>query len=237
MSGSMRAAQIFISYRRDDTAGYARAIADELGRHFGADRVFIDVDDINAGLPFSEVIQRAMGESEVLLVLIGKRWRGEREGGAPVRIAEAGDLVRQEVAAGLAKRMRVIPLLFDGAVMPTEAQLPDALRPLAGRNALEIGNTRFAADIERLVGALREALDVGAGGTGAVAPRCVGVAGGCRARCRRDAGRGLLAAACALASRRAPGPRVDQRRLAGRGQLRLAGRPLRRALRLQRRGR
>jgi TIR domain len=154
----MRAAQIFISYRRDDAAGYARAVYDELARHFGADRVFIDVDDIDAGERFGEVIQRAMGESQVLLVLIGKRWQGEREGGALPRLRDPADLVRKEVATGLARGMVVMPLLLDGAAMPTEAQLPDELRALAQRNALEIGNTRFAADVERLVAALREAL-------------------------------------------------------------------------------
>jgi hypothetical protein len=153
----MRAAQIFISYRRDDAAGYARAVYDELARHFGADRVFIDVDDIDAGERFAEVIQRAMGESQVLLVLIGKRWQGEREGAAP-RLRDPNDLVRKEVASGLARGMVVVPLLLDGAAMPTEAQLPDELRALAQRNALEIGNTRFAADLERLVAALRETL-------------------------------------------------------------------------------
>jgi hypothetical protein len=153
----MRQAQIFISYRRDDTAGYARAVYDELARQFGADRVFIDVDDIGAGQPFDEVIERAVGESKVLVVMIGKRWLGERDG-QPPRIGEAGDFVRREVAAALAKGMRVIPVLLDRAAMPTEAQLPNELRPLARRNALEVDNTRFATDIERLVGALREAL-------------------------------------------------------------------------------
>ena len=109
----MQQPQIFISYRRDDAAGYARAVNDELVRCFGAERVFIDVDDINAGQPFSEVIQRSVGDSAVLLALIGKRWRGERDGAAP-RIFEADDFVRQEVAAGLAKGLRVIPVLLDG---------------------------------------------------------------------------------------------------------------------------
>ena len=153
----MQKAQIFISYRRDDTAGYARAIYDELAQHFTAERVFIDVDDIGAGQAFDEVIQRAMGESQVLLVMIGKRWLGEREG-LPARITEADDFVRLEVAAGLAKGMRVIPLLLDGAAMPAAAQLPELVRPLARRNALEIGNTRFRADMDRLVTALRDAL-------------------------------------------------------------------------------
>ncbi len=150
-------AQIFISYRRDDAAGYARAVYAELARQFGAERVFMDVDDIGAGQMFDEVIQRAVGESKVLLVMMGKRWQGEREG-RPPRIADAGDFVRLEVAAGLADGLHVIPLLLDGATMPGEAQLPEELRPLVRRNALEIGNTRFAADVQRLVAALREAL-------------------------------------------------------------------------------
>ncbi len=153
----MQQPHIFVSYRRDDAAGYARAVHDELVRCFGAERVFIDVDDINAGQAFSEVIQRSVGSSAVLLALIGKRWRGEREGAAP-RIFEAGDFVRQEVAAGLAKGLRVIPVLLDGVAMPDPAQLPPDLVALPGRNALVLDNTRFAADMAELVREVRGAL-------------------------------------------------------------------------------
>jgi hypothetical protein len=93
----------------------------------------------------------------VLLALIGKRWRGERDGAGP-RILEAGDFVRQEVAAGLAKGLRVIPMLLDGVAMPEPAQLPPDLGTLAGRNALELDNTRFAADMAHLVREVRGAL-------------------------------------------------------------------------------
>lgn len=153
----MPESQIFISYRRDDAAGYARAVNDELTRCFGAARVFIDVDDIHAGQPFSEVIQRSVADSAVLLALIGKRWLGERDG-APPRISEAGDFVRQEVAVGLAKGIRVIPVLLDGAVMPDPSHLPPELAQLAGRNALELDNSRFAADLARLMSEVRGAL-------------------------------------------------------------------------------
>jgi hypothetical protein len=153
----MQPAQVFISYRRDDAAGYARAIYDELAQHFGADCVFIDVDDIRAGQTFSEVIDHAVGASAALLVLMGRRWLGEREG-APPRIDDAGDFVRREVAAGLARGICVIPVLLDGAALPDAAQLPAELRPLLGRNALAVDNARFAADIGRLVAAVRLAL-------------------------------------------------------------------------------
>lgn len=156
---------IFISYRRDDAAGYARAVYDALALRFGAERVFMDVDDIHAGEAFADVIRREVGGSTLLLVLIGRRWLGERAG-QPARIADAGDFVRIEVAAALASGVRVIPLLLDGAPMPAAAQLPDDLRALAGRNALELDNSRYAADIERLVDAVAEAL-----GEPRVAPR------------------------------------------------------------------
>jgi hypothetical protein len=103
-----------------------------------------------------------------LLALIGKRWRGERDGAAP-RIFESGDFVRQEVAAGLAKGLRVIPVLLDGVAMPDATQLPPDLGALAGRNALELDNTRFAADIARLVREVRGAL--GEDATPAPTPR------------------------------------------------------------------
>lgn len=154
---SMRHAQVFISYRRDDAAGYARAIGDALAAHLGADRVFIDVDDIQPGQRFAQVIQREVTDAKVLLVLIGRRWRGERDG-APPRIEEPTDFVRCEVAAGLASTAQVIPVLLDGTTMPAEAQLPADLRALAGRNALTLDNARYADDMSRLLAAVRKAL-------------------------------------------------------------------------------
>jgi hypothetical protein len=150
--------QIFISYRRDDTAGYARALNDALAQQFGAERVFIDVDDIGAGQAFDARIAQAIGQARVLLVLIGPRWLAAHDGGAP-RLHHADDFVRREVATGLARGLRVIPLLFDGAPMPSEAQLPAPLQALARRQALVMDPRRFAADSEQLLAVLRQALD------------------------------------------------------------------------------
>ena len=153
----MPAAAIFISYRRDDAAGYARAVGDRLAQAFGADRVFVDVDDIYAGQAFEQVIARAVGEAKVVLVLIGKRWRGETADGT-ARIDAPHDLVRREVATALAAGARVVPVLLDGAAMPEPASLPEDIRALALRNAIELHNTRFDADMNRLLAAVRESL-------------------------------------------------------------------------------
>lgn len=247
-----QAPQIFISYRRDDAAGYARAVCDELARHFGAERVFMDVDDIGAGQAFDDAIRQAVGASRVLLVVMGKRWQGERAGAAP-RINDAGDFVRLEVAAALAAGLRVIPLLIDGATIPTEAQLPDELRALARRNALGIDYSRFAADIERLVAAVRDALGEPApmpASTAALLPSSPGSTTAPPGTPRRAVAvsmavamavsifAAVIVALIMLWQPRSarPSPRRCERRGPGRKQFRLAERPLPGAFQLQWRG-
>ena len=140
---------IFISYRRDDSAGYARAVYEALARHWGADQVFMDVDDIGAGQAFAQVLQQAVGDSRVLLVLIGPRWAGPRPG-QPPRLHEPDDFVSFEVATALARGLPVLPLLLDGATMPAPEPLPQPLKALAGLQALELRHSQFAADMDRL---------------------------------------------------------------------------------------
>ena len=150
-------APIFISYRRDDASGHARAVEQALARHFGADRVFIDVDDIVTGEAFDQRLRIAVAGASVVLVLIGRRWRGERPDrpDLPPRLFDAGDFVHREVATALAAGVPVLPLLLDDAQMPAPADLPADLQALTGRHALALDHRRFAADIERLVKALQ----------------------------------------------------------------------------------
>ena len=152
--------KVFISYRRDDAAGYARAIYEALSERFSRDNIFMDVDAIEPGLPFDEVIRDAVGQSEVLLVLIGARWLVPDDKGRS-RLDDERDFVRLEIAAALARDTRVIPVLLDGTPMPTEAALPEALRGLVWRNALEISNSRFNSDVARLADALSRVLGDG----------------------------------------------------------------------------
>jgi hypothetical protein len=148
---------IFISYRRDDSAGYTRAVYDQLAKRFTKERIFMDVDAIEPGLPFDEVINQAVGRCEILLAMIGKRWMEQQPGVGP-RINDEKDFVRLEIAAALSRNVRVIPVLLDGAGMPTEELLPEPLRALARRNAIEISNSRFNSDVDRLVEAVSKVL-------------------------------------------------------------------------------
>ena len=150
--------KIFISYRRDDSAGYAQAINGQLVQAFSRDDVFMDVDTMEPGVDFVRAIQRAVGECDVLLALIGKRWEfGDRSDSS--RLSDPNDFIRLEVSTALARDIRVIPVLVDGMSMPKEETLPEPLKPLTRRNAIEVSNTRFNFDIERLVGTVRRVLD------------------------------------------------------------------------------
>jgi|GEM_PF-4316757 len=156
---------VFISYRRDDAAGYARAIYDQLTERFEAAQVFMDVDAIEPGLPFDEVIRKAVGQCEVLLVLIGSRWLEVQPDGRR-RLDDERDFVRLEIGAALARNIRVIPVLLDGAQMPAENALPEPVRGLVWRNAIEVSNTRFTSDVNRLADVLAKVL----GGAGTPPP-------------------------------------------------------------------
>jgi TIR domain len=153
----MRSGNIFLNYRRDDTAGHAGRLFDRLNHRFPG-RIFRDVTGIAYGLDFSEEIERKLASCQVLIVLIGKHWLTLTNENGYRRLNDEHDFVRLEVASGLRRNIRVIPVLVGGARMPRSDELPKDLRPLVKRNALEITEPDFDNDVARLIQALEEAL-------------------------------------------------------------------------------
>jgi hypothetical protein len=153
----MARSRIFISYRRDDAAGYSHAIHDRLADHLGGDQLFMDVHDIAPGADFARRLRDVVQGCEVVVALIGKRWVGEREG-QPARIHDERDWVRIEVAEALRRGIRVIPVLLDGARLPAAEDLPDDLQGLRLLNSMEVRTTRLDADVRDLVGATVQAV-------------------------------------------------------------------------------
>jgi formylglycine-generating enzyme required for sulfatase activity len=149
--------RIFISYRRDDSAGYAGRLYDRLSERFGGDQIFMDIDTIEPGLDFVEVIEKAVGSCDALIALIGRQWLTITDA-AGRRLDKPEDPVRLEIATALDRNIRVIPVLVRGATMPRSTDLPDALKKLARRNALEISDTRFHYDVDRLIETLEKVL-------------------------------------------------------------------------------
>ena len=144
------AGRIFISYRRADTANQAGWLADRLAGHFGRPQVVRDVDSIQLGNDFADVIAAAVTSCDVLLALIGHQWLAAAAG--------PDDFVRVEIEAALTRGVQVIPVLVDGARMPTAAQLPPSLALLAQRQALSLGAANPELDVSRLMQVLNQSI-------------------------------------------------------------------------------
>ena len=145
---------VFISYRREDSAGFAGRIDDRLSRRLDAKSVFLDVDNIQPGLDFVEVLAEKLRVCDALIAVIGKNWNSSADKDNRRRLDDPDDFVRIEIEAALRRGIRVIPVLVDGAAMPRREDLPDSLQKLRRRQAIEISHNRFDSDVERLTRAL-----------------------------------------------------------------------------------
>lgn len=147
-----------MSYRRDDTDYPAAWLFAELARHFDKGQVFKDVDSIELGDDFAEVITGAVASCDVLLALIGRRWLTVTDQDGRRRLDNPDDFVRLEIEAALTRNVRVIPILVEAAGMPQAGELPPSLAKLARRQALELSPSRFGLDAQRLLRTLDRTL-------------------------------------------------------------------------------
>jgi hypothetical protein len=145
--------RIFISYRREETAYAAGWLFDRLVEHFGRGQVFKDVDSIQLGDDFVEVITAAVGSCNPGHTIPGDAGRR--------RLDNPEDFVRLEIQAALTRDIRVIPILVDGARMPRAGELAPSLAKLVRRQALELSPSRFAFDTGRLLEVLDNTLAEG----------------------------------------------------------------------------
>jgi hypothetical protein len=143
--------KIFISYRREDAPGYAGRLYDRLRDEFGRDNVFIDVDTLRPGDDFVEAIRDRLAGCDPMLVVIGPRWISAVDGQEKRRLDDENDYVRLEVQTALERGVRTIPVLVERAAMPQPLDLPEPIRPLSRRHAIELSDTRWEYDIQTLV--------------------------------------------------------------------------------------
>lgn len=148
-------AEIFLSYRRQDSRSATGRLEDALRARFGEGRVFRDSESIAAGDDFAAAIRRAVGTATVVLAVIGPDWLAACDEAGRRRLDDAGDFVRLEIAAALAAGIPVIPVLVEGATMPGEADLPPDLRAFARCQAVELGDRRWRQDLDALAATLQ----------------------------------------------------------------------------------
>jgi hypothetical protein len=148
----------FISYRRSDQEGryLAHMIFRELRARYGEHSVFLDVDSLSPGLSFPAKVNRALDQTDVVLVIIGSAWMRI----LTERISDSTDWVRYEIAQSLRRTwLPVVPILGPGVEIPRADQLPDDLKDLAWRDGITLDPfqdfdshlNRFIINIERVL--------------------------------------------------------------------------------------
>lgn len=150
--------RVSISYRRADSLAITGGIFDRLVTRYGKAAVFRDIDNIPLGVDFRTHIDKALKDSDALLVIVGPKWLSASKDGRS-RLDDENDLVRIEVETALTQGLPVIPVLVDRAKMPTPQRLPSSLKGLSFRNAIEIDSGQdFDLHLQRLVRKLDESV-------------------------------------------------------------------------------
>ncbi len=147
-------AGVFVSYRRDDSQGFAGRLADDLSEILGAEWVFRDIE-IPVGSDFTEVLHRSIAASDALLVVIGRRWASQAEHGFGRRLFAPTDWVRAEIESAFAQRKQVIPVLVGGATMPAAEVLPESIERLSRLQAAVLTDRRWDSEVKELADRLR----------------------------------------------------------------------------------
>ena len=97
---------VFLSYRREDAAPYARLLKLQLRERLPGAQVFMDLDSIEPGLDFAEVIREAVGSCVVLVALIGRQWSTltdeDGAGGLTTRTTTCASKSRRHLSAACA---------------------------------------------------------------------------------------------------------------------------------------
>jgi ADP-ribosylglycohydrolase/tetratricopeptide (TPR) repeat protein len=155
----MATVQVFISYRRDPDEAVARLVVKSIEGGFvsSADgigvEIYFDVQE-RAGVNWPDRIRESLRAADIVVAVMGPGWLGATDQYHRRRIDQDDDWVRQELEFALAHDKVVIPLLFDGAVMPPASALPESLRALPSRQGVVVRTSSFDSDVQPLLGAI-----------------------------------------------------------------------------------
>ena len=142
-------ARIFLSYRKaDGVASGARSyLYEKLTNRYGPDSVFMDVERMQVGSDFRECLNDELQKTEVVIVLIGPEWVKHLQ----ERAFNQDDFVRLEIETALKQGKPVLPLLLEGAVMPSHTEVPETISAFTFNHGVEIDTGRyFKEGVERL---------------------------------------------------------------------------------------
>ena len=140
--------KVFVSYRRDNTAGETIAISIYLRSQFGHDAVFMDSSSVKPGVVWPERIQTALASADYLFVIIGPNWLGETPSGR--RIDDEEDWIRREVHHALKREIHITPVIVRRDELFAKSELPVPIQGLLDRQAVYVRTEAWDNDIRVL---------------------------------------------------------------------------------------
>ena len=148
-------AGIFISYRRNDVAGQVGRLFERLAGHYGETFVFMDIESINPGQQFEDVILQRIRDCDVMLVAIGPSWRLRPQPPAAGTGARAEkDYLLLEIEAAIRSKRTLVPLLIDrNEPLESITDLPDAVLQA---QAFDLRHNSFDRDVDAFVRGLEQ---------------------------------------------------------------------------------
>lgn len=153
---SARPPRAFLSYRRSDAEAMAQMLFYCLLNQVDGIALFRDSDTLQPGMVYADMIDQTIANCDVVLVLIGKKWLNAKHADGRLRLADADDLVRLEVASALRQSKKVFPCLLNGARMPKAEQLSPDLQAVTRLHATPLSQASFDRDVKPLVDALQQ---------------------------------------------------------------------------------
>ncbi|MGW4499903.1 toll/interleukin-1 receptor domain-containing protein [Micromonospora sp. NPDC004336] len=150
----------FINYRTGDGHDKAALLNERLCAIFGKERVFLDSTSLPPGRPFPPELERRLSESTVLLVLIGGKWLDARDANGLRRIDDPDDYVRHEIRESIKRQKVVLPVLLDGAPLPSPVDLPGDIVDLPSFQYRHLRTREEAKDLDEIVAVLRRDIPV-----------------------------------------------------------------------------
>lgn len=144
--------QIFLCYRRAESAPITGVIREHLANRFGREAVFMDIDSIPLGVNFRAHVVSTLAQCKACLAIMGPKWLHAVDDQGKRRLEDVDDPIRVELETALRIDRRVIPILVDNASMPKRDELPDAMRSLSSQNGFPLRpGADFNGDMARLL--------------------------------------------------------------------------------------
>jgi hypothetical protein len=141
--------KIYLSYRRQDSAGYAGALVDALAERYGRDSIFNDFA-IEPGMDFRHHVLEALSSSDAILAVIGREWVHAVDRDGRRRLDDPEDFVRNELRTALKLQKLLVPVLVGGAKVPSSTELPTDIAALSNHHAVSLDDKTWARDVSLL---------------------------------------------------------------------------------------